>query len=221
MKTNKNIAKAKTTQAYFTTKEVAAIIGITRASVNAFVRKYPALTPNHKGSQGPNGTYLWTQVEVNRLIAFRKAHNSDVENTELTTNNAETTITIPETNKTTSISTANASAETLINMFDAFLYEEQEEEHNENRAANRKFKNLFNNMTETDIQKFFEPLTERFKFSYVTKIVEEVQSQTLTCIRKGKLKGIAKYELTYKAFLHLCKFAAENNCPLNLPQQEV
>lgn len=212
MKTNKNITKAKTTQAYFTTKEVAVIIGITTQSITAFVRNHPTLAPNHKGSQGRNGTYLWTADEVDRLVAFRKAHNGDIDHT-------ETKITIPETNKSTAISTNADTPETLISMFDAFLYEEQEEEHNENRAANRKFRNLFESMTEADIQKFFEPLTERFKFSYVTKIVGEVQSQTLTCIRKGKLKGIAKYELTYKAFLHLCKFAAENNCPLNLPAQ--
>lgn len=217
MKTNKNIAKA--TQAYFTTAQVAVMLNTDNKSVSNFITTHKELTPKIKDKKGYR--YLWSREEVERVIDayMNKRPYNRKPKSETTT--PETTITIPETNKSTSISTANASVETLIDMFNTFLYEEQEEEHNENRCANRKFKNLFESMTETDIQKFFEPLTERFKFSYVTKIVEEVQSQTLTCIRKGKLKGIAKYELTYKAFLHLCKFAAENNCPLNLPQQEV
>lgn len=210
-------AKATTAKAYFTTTEVAEMLGISRASVTRYVQNRPELCPNKKNSKGRHGTFLWSQEEIRRLIEYRSNDNRiKTDNTA----NTETTIAIPETNKTTAISTNTTTPETLIAMFDAFLEIEQEEQKSENRAANRKFRYLFENMSETDIQNFFKPLTERFKFSYITKVIEDIQSQTLTCIKNGRLKGIDKYKLTYTAFLHLCKFAAENNCPLNIPQTQ-
>ena len=219
MNTNKNTkantstsAKATTEQVYFTTMEVAKMLGVNRYSVTRYLQSHAELCPNYKSGKGRYGMYLWTQEEVNRLIEHRSGNKS--------VNIDHTTIAIPETNKTTAVSTNTATAENLIAMFDAFLEIEQEEQKSENRAANRKFRYLFENMTEKDMQEFFKPLTERFKFSYVTKVIEDIQSQTLTCIKNGRLKGIDKYKLTYTAFLHLCKFAAENNCPLNIPQTQ-
>lgn len=204
--------KATTEQAYFTTEEVAEMLGVIKNTVTRYVQSHTELAPKKKSNRGRYGGYLWTKAEVDRLIKYRSGNKeTDIDHT-------ETVITIPETNKSTSISTNTATAEALISMFDAFLEIEQEEQKSENRAANRKFRYLFENMSETDMQNFFKPLTERFKFSYVVKQIEDIQSQTLTCIKNGRLKGIDKYKLTYTAFLHLCKFAAENNCPLNIPQ---
>lgn len=219
--TNKNTkantsasAKAITEQAYFTTMEVAKMLGVEKHTITTYVRNHTELCPKKKNNKGRFGGYLWTKTEVDRLIEYRSGNKeTDIDHT-------ETVITIPETNKSTSISTNTATAENLIAMFDAFLEIEQEEQKSENRAANRKFRYLFENMSETDMQNFFKPLTERFKFSYVVKQIEDIQSQTLTCIKNGRLKGIDKYKLTYTAFLHLCKFAAENNCPLNIPQTQ-
>ena len=220
--TNKNTkantsasAKAITEQAYFTTMEVAEMLGVEKHTITAYVRNHTELCPKKKNNKGRFGGYLWTKAEVDRLIEYRSG------NKETDIDHAETAIAIPETNKTTAVSTNTATAENLIAMFDAFLEIEQEEQKSENRAANRKFRYLFENMSETDMQNFFKPLTERFKFSYVTKVIEDIQSQTLTCIKNGKLKGLDKYKLTYTAFLHLCKFAAENNCPLNIPQTQL
>ena len=218
---NKNTSastKATTEKAYFTTDEVAKMLGISRASVTRYVQNRPELCPNKKNSKGRHGTFFWSQEEINRLIEYRSNDNRiKTDNTA----NTETTITIPETNKTTAVSTNTATPEALISMFDAFLEIEQEEQKSENRAANRKFRYLFENMTEKDMQEFFKPLTERFKFSYITKVSEDIQSQSLTCIKNGNLKGLDKYKLTYTTFLHLCKFAAENNCPLNIPQTQL
>lgn len=207
-------AKATTAKAYFTTIEVAEMLGVTNWTINDYVRKHTQLCPKKKSNKGRFGGYLWTKAEVDRLIEYRSGNK----NTNVTT--TETTITIPETNKSTAVSTNTTTPETLIAMFDAFLEIEQEEQKSENRAANRKFRYLFESMSETDIQNFFKPLTERFKFSYITKVIDDIQSQTLTCIKNGKLKGLDKYKLTYTTFLHLCKFAAENNCPLNIPQTQ-
>ena len=219
--TNKNTkantsasAKAITEQAYFTTMEVAKMLGVEKHTITTYVRNHTELCPKKKNNKGRFGGYLWTKTEVDRLIEYRSG------NKETDIDHAETAIAIPETNKTTAVSTNTATAENLIAMFDAFLEIEQEEQKSENRAANRKFRYLFENMSETDMQNFFKPLTERFKFSYVVKQIEDIQSQTLTCIKNGRLKGIDKYKLTYTAFLHLCKFAAENNCPLNIPQTQ-
>lgn len=207
-------AKATTEQAYFTTIEVAEMLGVEKHTITTYVRNHTELCPKKKSNKGRFGGYLWTKAEVDRLIKYRSGNkNTD-------TTNTETAIAIPETNKSTAVSTNTATAEALISMFDAFLEIEQEEQKSENRAANRKFRYLFENMTEKDMQDFFKPLTERFKFSYITKVIDDIQSQTLTCIKNGKLKGLDKYKLTYTAFLHLCKFAAENNCPLNIPQMQ-
>ena len=207
--------KATTEQAYFTTMEVAKMLGVEKHTITTYVRNHTELCPKKKNNKGRFGGYLWTKTEVDRLIEYRSG------NKETDIDHAETAIAIPETNKTTAVSTNTATAENLIAMFDAFLEIEQEEQKSENRAANRKFRYLFENMSETDMQNFFKPLTERFKFSYVVKQIEDIQSQTLTCIKNGRLKGIDKYKLTYTAFLHLCKFAAENNCPLNIPQTQL
>ena len=213
-------AKATTEQAYFTTEEVATKLGLSISGLLNYVNlhKGESFIPKKASCKGHRGKrFLWTEEEINRLIEYRKTRPVVVRNENTDTTNTE--IAIPD--KTTAVSTNTATAENLIAMFDAFLEIEQEEQRSENRAANRKFRYLFENMSETDIQEFFKPLIERFKFSYITKVIEDIQSQTLTCIKNGRLKGIDKYKLTYTAFLHLCKFAAENNCPLNIPQTQL
>ena len=215
-KTNTQVMGTKT----YTTKQVADMLGVTVRGLTAYLFNHKELRPTH----GSATKKIWTPEEVYRLMKYRsKIFNCNKPKAEIplsVSSHTETAIAIPET-KSTAISTNISAPETLITMFDTFLKIEQEEEKSENRAANRKFRYLFDNMTETDLQNFFKPLTERFKFSYITKVIDDIQSQTLTCIKNGKLKGLDKYKLTYKAFLHLCKFAAENNCPLNIPQTQI
>ena len=76
-------------------------------------------------------------------------------------------------------------------------------------------RNRFDNMNETALQKLFAPLLERFKFAYICKCIPEIQSQMLTCISKGKLRGMDKYKLDFNAFLKLIKFAHDNYVPLD------
>ena len=76
-------------------------------------------------------------------------------------------------------------------------------------------RNRFDNMNEAALQKLFAPLLERFKFSYICRCIPEIQSQMLTCIAKGKLKGMSKYGMDFNAFLKLIKFAHDNCCPLD------
>ncbi len=197
-----NNTKAVTEKTTFTTKEVADMLGLSLSGFSSYLFL-------HKELRTPT-VNLWTIDQINKILQVRNSNTRSKKNT------SSTDITVSEKNY--SVSTNSATPETLSDMFNAFLEIEKEEEESENRTANRKFKYLFDNMSEGDLQKFFESLTERFKYSYIVKEVEEIQSQTLTCIHNGKLKGMSKYKLTYKAFLKLCKFAMENNCPLNIPQ---
>lgn len=203
MNTNKNTnASAKKTT--FTTKEVAEMLGITLSGFTSYLFLHKELR-----TSVPD---CWTIEQINKISQLRNSNNRTKKNL------IPTAITVTE--KTTTVSANTTTSQTLVDMFDAFLEIEKEEEESENKVTNRKFRYLFDNMSEKDLQEFFKPLTERFKYSYIVKEVEDIQSQTLTCIRKGRLKGMLKYKLTYKAFLKLCKFAAENNCPLNIPQMQ-
>ena len=76
----------------------------------------------------------------------------------------------------------------------------------------------FEALTPKDFKIMFRPLVERFKFSYVAEITK-VQTQTLTCIKQGNLKGLETYQLTFAAFLKLLKFCGENNCPVEYTEE--
>ena len=207
MRTTKTTSKSTTASTY-TSKEVAEMLGICVSTLWVYIKRHPEIRPNKVTKGKCNGT-RFTAEEVNRIIEFRNKHTTVT----ATANSVPTTT--PANNALITISTNDASS-----MFDTFINIEQEESANENIIANRKFKSLFESMNERDLQFFFEPLTERFKFAYIVKVVSEIQSQTLTCIKKGSLKGMSEYKLTYSAFLKLCKFAVENNCPLNIPQNK-
>lgn len=195
----------------YTTSQVCKILSINKYNLNSYLHLHPALKPSIKIEGAGNGKFMWTESEVKRLRKYytnRRHKSANVNPTTLATpTTSQTTLATPQTN-------------TLVDMFNEFINIETEEQANENRAANRKFRSLFEKMTEKDMQRFFAPMLERFKYAFITRNVNNVQSQTLTCIKNGKLKGISKYQLTYSAFLELCKFAAENNCPLNLPTTE-
>lgn len=211
-KVNATQAKAVTLDKVYNSEQVAQMLGMTFGNLHNYIWRHPELRPVTKieGSRGQK--YLWTESEVKRLRKYytNRRHKS--------ANVNPTTLATPTTSQTTTLATPQTN--TLVDMFNEFINIEQEEQVNENRAANRKFRSLFEHMTERDMQDFFAPMLERFKYAFITKNVNNIQSQTLTCIKNGRLRGISKYQLTYSAFLELCKFAAENNCPLNLPTTE-
>lgn len=203
-------AKAVTLDKVYNSEQVAQMLGMTFGNLHNYIWRHPELRPITKIEGGRGKKYLWTENEVKRLRKYYTDHKRKSANVN------PTTLVTPTTSQTTTLATQQSSSP-LTDMFNAFIEIEAEESKNENRAANRKFRSLFEHMTEKDMQNFFAPMLERFKYAFITKNVSNIQSQTLTCIKNGKLKGISKYQLTYTAFLELCKFAAENNCPLNIP----
>lgn len=86
-----------------------------------------------------------------------------------------------------------------------------------NTEAYLKLKSKFDSMNERSLQLMFSPILERFKFRYICSQIPELQSQTLTCIAKGKLRGLEQYKLTFEAFLKLIKFAHDHYTPLDDP----
>lgn len=123
-------------------------------------------------------------------------------------------------NPLTDINTETAIAEPL-RPIDAVIEMNKAAERDKNFKAYMKIRQQFDAMTEKDLQKFFAPMTERFKFKYIIANVKSVQSQTLTCIARGRLKGLEKYKLSFSAFLELLKFCVDNNCPTDSDEGEV
>lgn len=124
-------------------------------------------------------------------------------------------------NPLTDVNTETAIAETTLRPIDAVIEMNEAAERDKNFKAYLKMRQQFDAMTEKDLQRFFAPMTERFKFKYIISNVKSVQSQTLTCIAKGKLKGLEKYKLSFSAFLELLKFCVDNNCPTDSDEREV
>lgn len=75
-------------------------------------------------------------------------------------------------------------------------------------------KEIFDRYTEKDLSVIFGEVLRRFKFSYIAENVRGCQTQTLTAIKQGSLKGLDSFKMTFEVYLRLLKFAKENNCPL-------
>ena len=172
------------------TADAAAYLGITCYYLKQLVAS-KAIIPDIKGvGRRPN---LFSMETLN---AFRNG-----------THNTEHEITTPES--------VPANPESHTSPIDCLIAMNEAAEKNANFKAYMEMRRLFEAMNESALQHFFAPMLKRFKYSYITENVKSVQSQTLTCINKGKLRGLDKYKLDFNAFLQLLKFCADNNCPTN------
>lgn len=182
-------ALATTNKNFFTSKDVAEIIGISYSSLMKTIEKHEGLKPSDR-----NSIYLlWTSDEIIRFVEFKVKHHYK---------------------RTDSGTTANSEIATSeTSPIDAVIAFNDAVERDKNFKAYMKIRRQFDSMTEKDLQRFFAPMTERFKFKYIIANVKSVQSQTLTCIAKGRLRGLEKYKLNFAAFLELLKFCVDNNCP--------
>lgn len=172
------------------TADAAAYLGITYGYLRQLVAS-KAIIPDIKGVGRRPSLF-----SVETLNAFRDgAHNT------------EHKITTPEP--------VTANPESHTSPIDCLIAMNEAAEKDTNFKAYMEMRRLFEAMNETALQHFFAPMLKRFKYSYITENVKSVQSQTLTCINKGKLRGLDKYKLNFNAFLQLLKFCADNNCPTN------
>lgn len=175
---------------FFTSHEAAEYLGITYYQLKELVRK-GKLTPDFRGNRRRPNLF-----SVTTLNAYRDGvHNTEHE------------ITTPE------LVTTNPESHT--SPIDCLIAMNEAAEKDANFKVYMEMRRLFEQMNESALQHFFAPMLRRFKYSYIVENVKSVQSQTLTCINKGKLRGLDKYKLNFNAFLQLLKFCADNNCPTN------
>lgn len=174
---------------FFTSHEAAEYLGITYYQLKGLVRK-GKLTPDFRGNRRRPNLF-----SVTTLNAYRDG--------------TERKITFPEP------VTANPENPEYTSPIDCLIAMNEAAEKDSNFKAYMEMRRLFEAMNESALQHFFAPMLKRFKYSYITENVKSVQSQTLTCINKGKLRGLDKYKLDFNAFLQLLKFCADNNCPTN------
>lgn len=175
---------------FFTSHEAAEYLGITYYQLKELVRK-GKLTPDFRGNRRRPNLF-----SVTTLNAYRDG--------------TERKITTPEP------VTANPEPATeYVSPIDVLIHIDKTINEDPNVKAYYDMKNCFEQMNEAALQKLFSPMLERFKFAYICKCVPEIQSQMLTCINKGKLRGMEKYGMDFNAFLKLVKFAHDNYVPLD------
>lgn len=200
MKTVEEIRNALATanKELFTSPEVSEIIGVSHKTLLEYISHHKELYPSMR-TQTRNGELLWTKDEIIRFGEYRAKYF----------HKATPAPIAPIT------ATPELPAAEYISPIDVLIQIDKTISEDPNVKAYYDMRNRFDNMNEATLQKLFAPLLERFKFSYICRCIPEIQSQMLTCIAKGKLKGMSKYKLDFNAFLKLIKFAHDNYVPLD------
>lgn len=175
------------------TADAAAYLGISYDYLRRLIAS-KAIMPDVKGAGRRSNLF-----SVETLNAFRDGVNE----------------TKHDTHETVALEPVIANPESHTSPIDCLIAMNEAAEKDANFKAYMEMRRLFEAMNESALQHFFAPMLRRFKYSYIVENVKSVQSQTLTCINKGKLRGLDKYKLNFNAFLQLLKFCADNNCPTN------
>lgn len=245
MKTIEEIKSALATanKENFKTREVAAIIGIPLKTLQNYIFRHLNLNPETIGrsyvwtnsdiiqiykalnpdmlNTADAAAYLGISYDYLRRLIASKAIIPDIKGAGRRPSlfNIETLNAyrdgVNNTEHEATALTATANSESYTSPIDCLIAMNEAAEKDANFKAYMEMRRLFEQMNETALQHFFAPMLKRFKYSYITENVKAIQSQTLTCINKGKLRGLDKYKLNFNAFLQLLKFCADNNCPTN------
>lgn len=205
MKTVEEIRNALATanKELFTSPEVSEIIGMSYKTLIQYVSRHKELYPSIR-TKTRNSELLWTKDEIIRFAEYRTKYF----------HKATPAPIAPIT------ATPELPAAEYVSPIDMLIQIDKTINEDPNVKAYYDMKNRFDNMNEVALQKLFAPLLERFKFAYICKCIPEIQSQMLTCIAKGKLKGMDKYKLDFNAFLKLVKFAHDNCVPLDAVDEQ-
>lgn len=181
----------KNTNSLLDTHSAAEYLGISYSCFKALVQR-GRITPDVRGNRRRPNLF-----SIETLNAYRDGAR-----------NTEHKITIP-------VTVNPEPAAEYVSPIDVLIHIDKTINEDPNVKAYYNMKNRFEQMNETALQKLFAPMLERFKFAYICKCVPEIQSQMLTCINKGKLRGMEKYGMDFNAFLKLVKFAHDNYVPLD------
>lgn len=228
----------------FKTREVAAIIGIPLKTLQNYIFRHLNLNPETIGrsyvwtnsdiiqiykalnpdmlNTADAAAYLGISYDYLRRLIASKAIIPDVKGAgrrpslfNIETLNAYRDGVSETKHETAALEPITVNPESHTSPIDCLIAMNEAAEKDANFKAYMEMRRLFEAMNESALQHFFAPMLKRFKYSYITENVKSVQSQTLTCINKGKLRGLDKYKLNFNAFLQLLKFCADNNCPTN------
>lgn len=195
----------------FNTKEAAIIMGTTTGAISGYLYLHRELAPQlAKGVKGKE--FLWTPADIIRYSEHKIAYGR--------TKTAKTDPAPVSVSPAPITATPELPAAEYVSPIDTLIAIDKTINEDPNVRAYYDMKNRFDNMNEVALQKLFKPLLERFKFSYICKCIPEIQSQMLTCINKGKLRGMDKYKLDFNAFLKLIKFAHDNCVPLDAVDEQ-
>lgn len=194
----------------FNTKEAAIIMGTTTGAISGYLYLHRELAPQLvKGVKSKE--YRWTSEDIIRYSEHKIAYGR--------TKIAKTT-SAPVEPPTPITATPELPAAEYVSPIDTLIAIDKTINEDPNVRAYYDMRNRFDNMNEAALQKLFAPLLERFKFAYICRCIPEIQSQMLTCIAKGKLRGMDKYKLDFNAFLKLIKFAHDNYVPLDAVDEQ-
>ena len=191
-------ARAIVNKELFTSPEVSEIIGMSYKTLIRCVSRHKELYPSMR-TETRNGELLWTKDEIIRFAEYRAKYFHKA--------TPAPPAPLP--------ATPELPAPDYVSPLDILIQIDKTINEDPNVKAYYDMRNRFDNMNETALQKLFAPLLERFKFSYICKCIPEIQSQMLTCINRGKLRGMDKYGMDFNAFLKLVKFAHDNYVPLD------
>lgn len=181
-----------------TSSEAAKYLGISYPTLNYYIKRGLIVPDIHGRGQFPN------RFSRETLDGFKEYLNGKSAKSESETS----AVVVPIT--------ANPEPATeYVSPIDVLIHIDKTINEDPNVKAYYDMKNRFEQMNEAALQKLFSPMLERFKFAYICKCVPEIQSQMLTCINKGKLRGMEKYGMDFNAFLKLVKFAHDNYVPLD------
>lgn len=173
-------------------------IGSTNGKIQGVLRFSPELKPKIKQERA----YRWTLWEINRLAV--KVTGKDINLNDVgCALESNTVLNQPYTGGSSILS----EIDELLNVQDRMWYD----------SSIRHYvqaKEKFDRYTEKDLSVIFGEVLRRFKFSYIAENVRGCQTQTLTAIKQGSLKGLDSFKMTFEVYLRLLKFAKENNCPL-------
>lgn len=228
----------------FKTREVAAIIGIPLKTLQNYIFRHLNLNPKTIGrsyvwtnsdiiqiykalnpdmlNTADAAAYLGISYDYLRRLIASKAIIPDIKGAgrrpslfNIETLNAYRDGVSETKHETAALEPTTVNPESHTSPIDCLIAMNKAAEKDANFKAYMEMRRLFEAMNESALQHFFAPMLKRFKYSYIVENVKSVQSQTLTCINKGKLRGLDKYKLNFNAFLQLLKFCSDNNCPTN------
>lgn len=209
-----------TANTLFTTAQLTTMLHTSSKALCNYIEHHPELRPKlcHIPVKGMHGRHnFYTMAEADSVASCRNQtlDFSALPDDETFYTTADFADIIPETairtNPVTETANPITAAEPVTTL--AGCIKAIHEDENVRRYC--EFKMRFESLTTAQLVFMFKPMCERFKYSFIIANTKGLQSQTLTYVAKGHLKGLKEYALTFEGFLELLDFCERFHCDLN------